>query len=437
MNLEAELTRLRHELQGLDWQLSRNLTRGPFAGLGPSVTTAGSYVRDAWRENRSRVDRIREALEASGPLAQSRVAQMFSTVDLSAVWGILISLCKDIALYYGGSVLTGAAIGGAIGAFAGGVGAAPGAAIGAGAGAKAGLWVLALLGLKSLAGDLIDKIPKMLRHYEQGIETAWGAGTGAGTPRWHERGQCVADDRSNGCFFAASELAQGHVILIAGLIMGLTAYLTRGRGERSALLKEVPESPRLGPRVATWLEQNAEKLAKPQGPRSSYGPRTGGPAVTPSQLRKEIEAQRKPRSAPPERKAQDHNAGSKSGGPGKWVRANEHMSSRARRYQEQITGKSGQAYEFNDVKFDGYKDGRLIEAKGPGYKNFVDRSGNFYDWFRGADALVSQATRQIASANGRPIAWYVAEQKAATAIRSLLAENSISGITVRGVAPIP
>ena len=270
---------------------------------------------------------------------------MFSTVDLSAVWDILISLCKDIALYYGGSVLTGAAIGGAIGAFAGGVGAAPGAAIGAGAGAKAGLWVLALLGLKSLAGDLLDKIPKMLRHYEQGIETAWGAGTGAGTPRWHERGQCVADDRSNGCFFAASELAQGHVILIAGLIMGLTAYLARGRGERSALLKEVAESPRLGPRVATWLEQNAEKLAKPQGPRSSYGPRTGGPAVTPSQLRKEIEAQRKHRSAPPERKAQDHNAGSKSGGPGKWVRANEHMSSRARRYQEQITGKSGQAYE--------------------------------------------------------------------------------------------
>ena len=78
--------------------------------------------------------------------------------------------------------------------------------------------------------------------------------------------------------------------------MALAAYLARGRGERSALLKEVAESPRLGPRVATWLEQNAEKLAKPQGPRSSYGPRTGGPAVTPSQLRKEIEAQRKPRS---------------------------------------------------------------------------------------------------------------------------------------------
>ena len=113
------------------------------------------------------------------------------------------------------------------------------------------------------------------------------------------------------------------------------------------------------------------------------------------------------------------------------------MSPRARGYQEQITGKSGQTYEFNDVKFDGYKDGRLIEAKGPGYKNFVDRAGNFYDWFRGADALVSQATRQVASANGRPIVWYVAEQKAATAIRSLLAENIISGITVRVVAPIP
>ena len=149
--------------------------------------------------------------------------------------------------------------------------------------------------------------------------------------------------------------------------MGLTAYLTRGRGERSALLKEVAESPRLGPRVATWLEQNAEQLAKPQGPRSSYGPRTGGPAVTPSQLRKEIEAQRKPRSAPPERKAEAPPA--KRVMPQKRVRCfetNDLPRSKIPEFDRQL---GGQERGLNSLTVDEYLQGRQAFDAGDAVRN--------------------------------------------------------------------
>ena len=68
-------------------------------------------------------------------------------------------------------------------------------------------------------------------------------------------------------------------------------------------------------------------------------------------------------------------------GPGEWGAANESMSKRAARYQEQISGHSaneaywvgGKDLKSGGVKFDGFKDGVLLEAKGPGYANkFTD-----------------------------------------------------------------
>lgn len=57
-------------------------------------------------------------------------------------------------------------------------------------------------------------------------------------------------------------------------------------------------------------------------------------------------------------------------------------------YQKQITGKEGQAFLHNGVKFDGVNNGTLIEAKGS-YNNFVNKkTGEFYDWFNGKDSLV-------------------------------------------------
>ena len=49
---------------------------------------------------------------------------------------------------------------------------------------------------------------------------------------------------------------------------------------------------------------------------------------------------------------------------GKWEKVNEHMSDFSRAYQKQITGREGMAWVQNGVKFDGIKDGILLDAKG-------------------------------------------------------------------------
>ncbi len=203
-------------------------------------------------EQVSRVERIREALADSGPLAQRRIVQVLSGIELSTIWHILIKAAEDIALYFGGSVVAGTLIGGVVGAFFGGIGAVPGGAMGATAGAKVGAWILAFLGLKSLVEGLSDALPRAVTHYETGFREAWG-------PTHHDDGFCVAD--GHGCVNrAAHDIAEGHVELIAALLAALVAYLTRGKGDRGAILQEIRQSPRLGPKVADWIAANEEKL---------------------------------------------------------------------------------------------------------------------------------------------------------------------------------
>ncbi len=119
------------------------------------------------------------------------------------------------------------------------------------------------------------------------------------------------------------------------------------------------------------------------------------------------------------------------GGPGRWARATESMSARAARYQAQISGRAaGEVYLVNGVKFDAFRDGVLLDAKGPGYGNFV-RNGEFYDWFRGARSMREQAARQVAAAGSTPITWHVAEAKAVDPIRQALIDGGFgSRITV-------
>ncbi|RKH13362.1 hypothetical protein D7X74_21985 [Corallococcus sp. CA047B] len=131
-----------------------------------------------------------------------------------------------------------------------------------------------------------------------------------------------------------------------------------------------------------------------------------------------------------------------SAGPGKWGPARESMSERARRYQEQISGRSAdEAYWVGEVKFDGYKDGVLLEAKGPGYANkFLDNLTPKV-WFErsGAKGLVEQAQRQSRASHGTatPVRWHVAEQKTAEAIRDLLRGRGITEIEVVFTPPLP
>lgn len=59
------------------------------------------------------------------------------------------------------------------------------------------------------------------------------------------------------------------------LLMGIVAYLTRGGGKLPVLLAEIRNSARLGPKMATWIEQHeADLLTNPalqQGIRAGAG----------------------------------------------------------------------------------------------------------------------------------------------------------------------
>ncbi len=139
---------------------------------------------------------------------------------------------------------------------------------------------------------------------------------------------------------------------------------------------------------------------------------------------------------------------SPAAGPGQWGPAEESMSTRARAYQEQISGRSAdEAYwvggvgrKSGGVKFDGYKDGVLLEAKGPGYANkFLDNLDP-KTWFKntGAQDLINQAKRQLNATSGTqfPIRWHIAEEKTAEAIRLLFKDARVVGIEVVYTPPL-
>lgn len=114
---------------------------------------------------------------------------------------------------------------------------------------------------------------------------------------------------------------------------------------------------------------------------------------------------------------------------GIWEKTNEVMSNASRNYQKYITGADdGMVYKVNGVKFDGFKDGVLIEAKGD-YSNFVNKgTGEFQSWFAGQDSLISQANRQLNVAGGAKIQWYFNDQVSMNAVKELFLKENIIGI---------
>ena len=113
---------------------------------------------------------------------------------------------------------------------------------------------------------------------------------------------------------------------------------------------------------------------------------------------------------------------------GAWKKVNESMSDASRAYQKQITGRSGEAYVQNGVKFDGVIGDKLVDAKCH-YSQFVDKdTGKFAKWFTGQKALVDEANRQIKAANGVSIQWYFAEKEAMDAVKILFKQNNVEGI---------
>ncbi|WP_233607445.1 restriction endonuclease fold toxin 5 domain-containing protein [Corallococcus sp. AB018] len=125
-----------------------------------------------------------------------------------------------------------------------------------------------------------------------------------------------------------------------------------------------------------------------------------------------------------------------AGGPGKWVQVNESMSNRARDYQAQVTGApKGSAYRVKrgdeEVDFDGYDldENVLLDAKGPGYEQFLDEVPRFKRYFEGEKGLREQARRQLSVAGDTPVRWLVAEERFARVLKRMFERESI-GIEV-------
>ncbi|MES2740821.1 MAG: hypothetical protein V4754_07700 [Pseudomonadota bacterium] len=241
---------LKRKEDGLKWGGQTPGFGNHYDSMGRPANASSTFGFAWGNEQMGRVNRVRRALDDSGPMSQRMIAQSLSDIELSAIWHILIAACQDIALYYGGSAVAGGFIGGAGGALLAGVGAVPGMTMGAAAGAQVGTWALGLLGLTSLVGGVADAIPEALQHYAKGFQEAWGPTR----QEHHQRvGHGARGDPSSGAF----HLARGHVILIGTIVAVFAAYVTAGRSD---MLNKIRQSPRLGPKVVKWVEENQEKL---------------------------------------------------------------------------------------------------------------------------------------------------------------------------------
>jgi hypothetical protein len=130
-----------------------------------------------------------------------------------------------------------------------------------------------------------------------------------------------------------------------------------------------------------------------------------------------------------------------SSGPGEWVQVAEHMSESARTYQAQMTGSpKGYAYRVKvgdeEVDFDGFEQGALLEVKATGYAQWITKKLDFLPNFKGRHKLLDQAQRQVKVANGTPIRWIVAEEQLAGALKKIFRDARLP-IEVVHVPPVP
>ncbi|WP_143076099.1 Tox-REase-5 domain-containing protein [Stigmatella erecta] len=120
--------------------------------------------------------------------------------------------------------------------------------------------------------------------------------------------------------------------------------------------------------------------------------------------------------------------------PGQWRRRKFSGSPQARRYQEQISGRSAdEVYYIGEVEYDGFQNGVLLEAKAENYRQFFDKDGQPYYWFEASGSfkqLIEQAYRQSQTAKGLVVQWHVAEQGVATLLRQQFKSEKLFNIEV-------
>ncbi|MFF4499458.1 RICIN domain-containing protein [Streptomyces sp. NPDC001401] len=125
------------------------------------------------------------------------------------------------------------------------------------------------------------------------------------------------------------------------------------------------------------------------------------------------------------------------GGPGTWMAETENMTQADRAYEQLVTNgvPSGISYKVpadwrksGYVKFDGYQNGTLIDAKNQALNDRMFTSdGKLQKW---VTEPVKQAKDQARAAGDVPIIWYVSDERTATAFKYMMIDNDIKGITV-------
>lgn len=202
----------------------------------------------------ARADSLQQAIRLSEGLAVYWILRDFRELDLQGVVNDIVEVLRQCLVVMLSTTGGGALIGGIAGGIGGaGVGAIPGVVVGAGAGAQVGEWILIAMGLKALAEYVVKDMPDIARDYWAGIRQAWLAATSPPLPQ-----QPVRVDRLAVCH-AAEKIARAHVAVFVLLLMGIVAYLAKGRGSMGELAESVRGS-KVGPKFAEWMVRNEGKL---------------------------------------------------------------------------------------------------------------------------------------------------------------------------------
>lgn len=202
----------------------------------------------------ARADSVRQAIRLSEGLAAYWILRDFRDLNLQGVVNDIVEVLRQCLIVMLTTTGGGALIGGIAGGIGGvGAGAVPGVVVGAGAGAQVGEWILIAMGLKALAEYVVSDMPGITRDYWAGIHQAWQAVTAPPLPQQPIRIDQLA------LHHAAEKIARAHVAVFVLLLMGIVAYLAKGRGSMADLAESVRGS-KVGPRFAEWMVRNEGKI---------------------------------------------------------------------------------------------------------------------------------------------------------------------------------
>lgn len=382
-----------------------------------------------------RAQRVREAVSISEQLALRELQGKLSGIGLDDIWPVLREICHDAALYIGGGWLIGAVVGGGVGALAFAPGFMVGAVAGSLVGAQAGNWLLGFLGLRSVLGFMAASVPRAVHAYRAGFEEAWGRMPDL-NPDSMDAPHYGVHAVPGSVNHAARDFARGHEILVIALLAGVVAYLSKGKGQLPVLLAEVRQSARLGPKMAGWLEQNADRLSKqPLLQQRGVGGGNGavgagsaapGPAVRPRQgTAKEAPAG----TAGKVLRDGAQLLGKSEGGPGAWQLSPKRTGGEA--YQEQITSvRRGIEYDVacadvpsGKVRFDGYDAERKVLLDAKDWTGYPPKDAEFWH-----EKVRTQATNQLIAANGVPVEWHFSSPDSLDAVSKVLQRADIDEI---------